>query len=217
MMKEEKSEQLKTTRMIVSIMVALTLMSIVIVSSCLAGWPINYVPPIEGRVIDATTGEPIENVIVSADWSKTIYAIIHPLSGTIDVKSVITDKEGRYRIPAKISLHLVSSFGWLRVYFCHPLYERQKVSWNGEDIKLLRKGKRICSSGFPIDGEYEKGAIHYDANLLTLEEKYVKPVREKGKEIGEQEIYKLSGDVHRHIELYEDGRYFLFVKKRGTS
>lgn len=57
----------------------------------------EYWPKLEGRVLDAATGKPIEDVIVVARWKG-----ISGYTNTVcyHVESTTTDKQGRYEIPA---------------------------------------------------------------------------------------------------------------------
>jgi hypothetical protein len=84
--KNGKLEEKEMQKRIDKIIMVLILMGVISLSGkpCLAGWPISYIPPVEGRVVDAVSGEPIENVIVTADWTKDMWTgLIDTVSGTI--------------------------------------------------------------------------------------------------------------------------------------
>ena len=57
---------------------------------------------INGQVVDAETGKPLEGVIVVAQWVPYRYGIGHAIGhrGAIHSYEALTDKEGRYAIPA---------------------------------------------------------------------------------------------------------------------
>jgi len=72
--------------------------------------PIHKTSEISGRVTDATTGKPIQNVIVSAVWLKSTPNIGGDVNFDIAKEYVVTDKDGKYVIPAKITYHIFSWF-----------------------------------------------------------------------------------------------------------
>jgi len=136
-----------------------------------AGWPINRTPRIEGVITDATTGEPLENVVVSARWVKRVPAPGDSISKGFASYIALTDKEGRYKIPAKISIHPLSGFDYLSIGFLHPLYgSRGAEYWNGSRGSLVRgkagiyeerRGKNSINVA-----RKENGIIHYDVKLM---------------------------------------------------
>jgi hypothetical protein len=60
---------------------------------------VNYRGPFEGRVVDQDTGQPIEGAVVFVRWD--LQRITSPVF--FDAKEVLTDKEGRFYIPAEWS------------------------------------------------------------------------------------------------------------------
>ena len=195
--------------------------------SCLyAGWPINRTPRIEGVITDTTTGEPIENVVVSARWLKNTPALGDTVRKYCGSHIAITDKEGRYKIPAKISIHLLSSFNSLSINMHHPLYEHS--IWNTvmklERYDLRKEHKQHVgkygirrSTGGVNASRYsynlwveDRGVIRYDVKLMSLEEKWVKAIKRLGLKKGERpQNPKLEDPV------YELNVKFLTIAQTG--
>ncbi len=144
----------------------LILTNLIITNHCLyAGWPINRTPKIEGKITDATTGEPIENVVVSCElWKKyVIGGPGGPGSKCISVKLAVTDKEGKYYLPGETSFHILSAFDHIYMKVIHPLYESKLHSVYFRDYKTNK---------WTWQGEKKNNNIHYEVELLSLEEKY---------------------------------------------
>lgn len=123
-----------------------------------AGWVgITKTPSIEGQVIDATTGKPIENVLISCSWFANYLGLApDTITGYYTHRVVITNKEGKYKIPGYTKLRLGSRFLWIDIGVSHPLYESKSMRW-------------------PDIGQPDKdGVVHYNIQLLSLEEKYNK-------------------------------------------
>jgi len=136
---------------------------------------INKTPAIEGRVADATTGEPIENVVISCEWVQEVPAFVDTVSKGFAHEVVITDKEGRYRIPSKTSVHFPpllfvgSQFDEISIIISHPLYSRPMWIGAKKDYLIIGSEKRRIYKS-------EDGIIHWDIQLLSLEEKYSKAI-----------------------------------------
>jgi hypothetical protein len=80
--------------------IAVAIAAVLLVQSCTATMPIN------GRVIDARSREPVPGARVHATWRTTIATLAGSLPGTvIRQRSAITDLAGRYRIWPGIALH----------------------------------------------------------------------------------------------------------------
>ena len=59
------------------------IVGIVIVTSSTIRWPINIFPAIEGKILGARTGEPIENVVVFVNWIKSSSGPAGEITSTI--------------------------------------------------------------------------------------------------------------------------------------
>jgi len=180
---------------------------------------INKTPLIEGRVTDATTGEPIENVVISCEWVKEVPAFVDTVRRGFAHEVVITDKEGRYRIPSKRSTHFPpilcvgSSFDGISINIAHPLYSTpQFVGAGNEWLFIPSENRRIYKS--------QDGIIHYDIELLSLEQKYINAIRGlKLIENSEQREKKLEKIIREDflpfIHAYDNGAYFLICEGHG--
>lgn len=66
-----------------------------------AVWPMYHEPSFDGKVIDIATGKPIEGAVVVAVYNKrALGASKGQSSSVINVKEVLTDREGRFHIPS---------------------------------------------------------------------------------------------------------------------
>ena len=54
-----------------------------------------------GKVVDKDTGKPVEGVAIVRTWYETIALPPHPYSGVLAIKETLTDKNGRFMIPAE--------------------------------------------------------------------------------------------------------------------
>lgn len=107
---------------------------LLVVSSLALGWPVRYALPIEGQVTDKVTGEPIENAIFEVAW----WASYSSGGKEVDKTFAVAGKDGKYRIPGRLSLPSdLGDFGLRRaVTLRHPLYEIVKFRDMGTIITL---------------------------------------------------------------------------------
>jgi len=191
---------------------------VVIISSFTIRWPINSFPAVEGKLLDATTGEAIENVLISVNWIRSSPGPAGEITRTIRSDIVVTDKEGKYRIPRLWSFHLFSVFSRGYMGFYHPLYASKQAVAARERRKIIIGSPAL--KAYPEEFEYKDGAIHYDIELLSLEEKYANAIRglkliESSKE-REKKLEKIiRGDFLPFIHAYDNGAYFLTCEDRG--
>lgn len=61
-------------------------------------WMIYHKPAFKGKVIDAETKEPIEGAVVVVTYSKTTHFPPEAQSSTINVREILTDKNGEFYI-----------------------------------------------------------------------------------------------------------------------
>lgn len=71
----------------------------ILCSACLLGPPVYMAEPIEGRVVDAETGQPIEGAVVVATWRTLRLGVDTHEGPTLKVLETTTDADGRYRLP----------------------------------------------------------------------------------------------------------------------
>lgn len=171
---------------------------LVIISSLAIRWPINTFPAIEGKVLDATTREPLENVVVSVNWIRSSPGPAGEITRTIRRDIAITDKEGKYHIPRLWSFHLFSVFSRGYMGFNHPLYASKGAVVARERRKIIIGSPAL--KAYPEEFEYKKGTIHWDISIVSLEQKYDKP----------EDNYELSTE----LEVHGRSEYFLILKKQ---
>jgi len=180
---------------------------------------INKTPPIEGKVTNATTGEPIENVVISCEWVKEVPAFVDTVRKGFAHEVAITDKQGIYKIPSKRSWHfppilcIGSSFSSISINIAHPLYSTpQFVGAGNEWVFIPSENRRVYKS--------KDGIIHYDIELLSLEGKYGRAVQSLKSIVDNREREKrlekiIRGDFLPFIHAYDNGAYFLTCEDRG--
>jgi len=177
------------------------IVGIVIISSFAIKWPINTFPPMQGKIIDATTGESIENVVVSVNWIRSSPGPAGEITRTIRSDTAITDREGNYRIPRLWSFHLLSVFSRGYMGFYHPLYASKQAVAARERRKIIIGSPAL--KAYAEKFQYKNRIIHYDIELLSLEEKYSKPENDF--------------DLSNEIASYENAAYFVFLKRADIS
>lgn len=166
--------------------------ALVIITSLIIGWPINTFPTIQGKILDATTGEPIENVVVSVNWIKSSPGPAGEITRTIRSDVAVTDKEGKYHIPGLWSFHLLSVFSRGYIGFNHPLYGSKQAVVARERRKIIIGSPAL--KAYPEEFEYRKGVIHYDIELLSLEDNFLKAVNEYKLQIKKEQISQEEKD-----------------------
>lgn len=175
-----------------------------------AGWPINRIPAIEGKVVDITTEEGIENVVIRAGWTKRTPSLDGCQDTYIADEIVISSTDGSYKIPSKTIFYILFPFDFLRINFIHPLYETKELGWDAQEIKMLKKDIK------GLQGEYKNRKIQLDIKLLSLGEKYGKTV-ESLELIDESEKKKreIVRDFSSLIGSKEAGFHWLVLMKMG--
>ena len=143
--------------------------ALLVLQSAVAAAPDSYTAaPIGGRVVDAATGTPLAGAVVVAAWS--IHRLLY-LSGDeirqLEVQEVLTDTEGRYRLPGWGPIARPAAWGMLggndpRIAVFKPGYEPEiflnsqpgpitmefnkpdaslRLSlWDGKDLAVQRYG-----------------------------------------------------------------------------
>ena len=121
---------------------------------------IRYDGPYEGRVIDAETGEPIEDVIVLGKWDREYITPGGAVHEYYDARETVTDKNGEFSIPGK-GLLLASNITPMDVLIFKAGYEYLHTTWLGLKIDGIFKEK--------IKWEGNKAII--PLKKLTIEER----------------------------------------------
>jgi len=194
------------------------IIGIVIISSLAVRWPINTFPAIEGKVLDATTREPLENVVVSVNWIRSSPGPAGEITRTIRRDIVVMDKQGKYRIPRLWSFHLFSVFSRGYMGFYHPLYGSKQAVVARERRKIIIGSPAL--KAFPEEFEYKDGIIHWDIELLSLEEKYGRAVQSLKLIVNNREREERLEKIVREdfvpfIDAYDNGAYFLICEDHG--
>lgn len=70
--------------------------------------------PWGGKIIDIETKEPIEGAVVLAVWERVYRTPAGPNSYFYEAKEVLTDKEGRFEIPAYTPINLLPIISYMR-------------------------------------------------------------------------------------------------------
>jgi hypothetical protein len=146
------------------------------------GWKsIVHMPEMTGQVVDATTRQPVENVIVHvASYKREMMKSRGGYYTIFNEYNTLTDKNGNFMIPSQISHHmppilLGSVFEQRMISFYHPLYI---VSRNIERIDESGEIKEICDHYATITKSKDK-SVTCQVYLLNLEDKYNKTIYDK--------------------------------------
>lgn len=180
-----------------------------------AGWPIKKTPIIEGRVIDATTGEPIRNAYVMSGLYRSTFNLVDRNYGGFGLEEVITGEDGKFRIKSRTTWEITGflrRFNGMGMTIYHPLYEKKGsdtedlLNWSGENYEKLVKMKD------------KDDIVHIDVFLFSLEEKYLKEVEKiKVETINEDEKKKKIGELSYKFEasptIFENGGYWRKLDK----
>lgn len=155
-----RTEGLKTFLKVLAVLVGI---AVVIALLIVVKLKRNYAAtlPIEGVVTDATTGKPIEKVIVSAVWHFSRFAVVDSQSWTKGHLAV-TDADGRFRIPPVQTNGIISHFNYQTLFLNHPLFA-------SKEQYVFREGE-----GYET-GKVEGGVVKIELALLSLEERYARP------------------------------------------
>ncbi|MDO9390584.1 MAG: carboxypeptidase-like regulatory domain-containing protein, partial [bacterium] len=136
-------------------------------------WQMFYrTPVIAGQVLDATTGQPIENAVITVNWVINSYTGLEEHLEEAGDKILITDKNGRYCIPAKTFGHMPlfiiggSQFHHIIASASHPLYIGAGQNWIKEELGRLKKGQVWTK------GQYVDDTLWYDFKTTSLNELY---------------------------------------------
>lgn len=176
--------------------------------------PIVRTGPAEGLVVDSVTKQPIEKVIVVASYWQTVPAIVEDHEKIFDSYVTITDKDGKFKIPAKTSFHFppllfIGSTGQKGrgVSFNHPLY-LTVGSLQGGEYKLTQN---------------PDGSENYYVELMGLGERFLGEDKKLGglevkKEMSEEEK-KRRNDMENSFWSYlngmDNGWYWLTLKEKN--
>lgn len=123
-------------------------------------WPFVWSLPIKGHVKDEVTGEPVPNAIFECQWVKYSGNVGGQEGHDFGQSYAVTDKEGSYRLPGKLTFHPFSFGPERHVTLSHPLYIGSK---------FYPGAYRRYSDDFQI---FRLGSIKNDIKLVKLEDNY---------------------------------------------
>lgn len=159
---------------------------------------ISRTPEIRGKIVDATTGEPIENVIVACGWQKSVPSFGGDITRSFTGEVYVTGKDGRYKIPAKTTFHLYSKFHGTMIQIVHPLYETKLGYGDSKGVGFSKTESGKASSD---------GIVHLDMRLMGVGERYL---GEEGKNDG-----KLYLKLLEHFGSHENAWYWLILREKN--
>lgn len=212
-------EQLfKVPRMKRNLLFAFSLLSALFaLSACAAGYPPAYsAEAIEARVIDAETKQPLEGVVITADWELRGGGLALGGSsnvGELMVMEAVTDRNGKFYFPAwgpirqsKGELHnrdprlILFKPGYrYEILSNKPRYEDEaalepvrRSDWNGKAIEMK-----------PFKGTIEQYARHLDFMTTSLESIL-------SEECGWKKIPRMILEINGQSEIFrKHGRFEL--------
>lgn len=173
-------------------------------------WLYYSVPPIQGTVTDATTGEPIANAVLVVNWTKMVSGLVDTMTVSMKKMYVATDENGVYRIPSYWSVHIFSAFWDVNWTIRHPLYETMQRGMSRRTLDAQRHPEKIPEAELAEIRRYttknETGELVFNFSLLSLKEKFNDKPKVEG----------FRGDLLGEFDL-EGPIYFLVAKKLGLA
>jgi hypothetical protein len=106
-------------------------------------YAIRYDGAYKGKVVDETTREPIEGVVVLGVWYKTAPTVAGAVSTYYDARETVTDKNGAFEIPGK-GLRIMTDLAPMEILVFKAGYDYIDLGpWEGlkESVTLSKKVK----------------------------------------------------------------------------
>jgi hypothetical protein len=108
-------------------------LSLIVLFSILVAAPAIAGGPWQGKLIDMQTQQPLEGAVVLAVWERVYRTPAGPNSYFYEAKEVLTDREGKFKIPLYRPINLLPLISYLRgPYF--TLFKPGYLSLSGVDI-----------------------------------------------------------------------------------
>lgn len=106
--------------------------------TCVGGWPVNYGAPVRGRVIDERTGRPVTGAVVVGQWYTTAFM---GAQHRMHASEAVTDGKGEFFLPG-MPLKIRRPFDHYETY--DPLLAVYKPGYaviiNADNVGLKRMG-----------------------------------------------------------------------------
>lgn len=120
------------------------------------GWLIYYDTSYTGKVVDAETNQPIEEVAVLGVWYLQRFGGAGgPLAKFFDAKETVTDKNGEFTVPGVIGFHW-----WPFTKMYRPRFIIYKPGYDSyPPYDLMRPG---------ITGMEQQGFLEHKGNIVKL-------------------------------------------------
>jgi hypothetical protein len=134
---------------------------LVLLVASIAAWLLRPLPlsgPWRAQIVDAERGHPIEGVIVLAVWDRRTFAWPHPDRQYHDSEEVLSDRDGRVTISARIvtSRHPFEVFLGPFLTIFKPGYGRWQFQGtptaSGEDLTAVRQRAEADRYRFAHEG-----------------------------------------------------------------
>ncbi len=194
----------------------ITLQSVLaIIFVCMLSTPsragLSYsVPPIQGTITDATSGQPIANAVLEVRWLKTVYGFFHPQTIVMKKMYVATDGAGEFKLPAYSSAHIFSSFSSVIWDVRHPLYSTDQLGIGHKGIDALKHSRKKPGEKqadiFKHASLGASGEIIFYFTLLSLNEKFKdKP-----------SVKDFNGELYQEF-LHEGPKYFSMARQLSLT
>jgi hypothetical protein len=162
----------KGLNMIGKIVISFCALFLLLASCC---YPIRYDGPYKGRVVEAETGKPIEDVVVLGVWYKEITTAAGGVSSYYDAAETVTDKNGEFEING-LGLKILTNVGPMNILIFKAGYEyvgmgpwesfredeilRKRIKWDDEraiiPLKKLTLEERKSPPSPPSQAPLEK-------------------------------------------------------------
>ncbi len=134
---------------------------LVLILAVTLGWwfrPLPLSGPWRAQIVDAETGQPLEGVIVLAIWDKRTFAWPHPARRYHDSEEVVSDKDGRVEIAARVvtSRHPLELYIGPLLTIFKPGYGRWQFrgtpTASDEDLAIVRQRAEANRERFAHEG-----------------------------------------------------------------
>jgi hypothetical protein len=142
---------------------------------------VYYAESLEGMVVDAQTGKPVEGAIVTANWQLEGGSESGISRGQLEIVETVTDAHGKFLFPAwgpKFSIRWHASFKWPQILIFNPGYKHLRLTneprsgsqytttsnWHGKTLRIS------LLSGSTKEFESDRSLLYVSLNFARLGE-----------------------------------------------